>query len=138
MIDHAPQLPLNPFGPSLGKGNQALGSHEQLKKAAIEFEAIFLQELLKNAHPKNTRGIFGGGMGEEMFMDQLTQERARAMASSGGLGIAKLIEEELSNDLLKSSPSPVDKTGAESLNLRLRHQSGLKTYEDHSRSSLAD
>jgi len=77
-------------------------------------------------------------MGEEMFMDQLTQERARAMASSGGLGIAQLIEDELSQDLLKPKPRSVDNSNANNLNQKLRHQSGLKTYEDNSRSSLAD
>lgn len=138
MINQATQLPLNPFGPNSANGLTSPNQQEKLKRAAIEFEAIFLQELLKHAHPKNTRGIFGGGMGEEMFMDQLTQERARAMANSGGLGIAQLIEEELTSDLLKQTEKTSDNRGALELNQKLQQQKGLKSYEEHSRSSLSD
>jgi len=139
MIDHASHLPLQPFSvPGHSSGGPASKDQETLRKAAIEFEAIFLQELLKIAHPKDTQGMFGGGEGEEMFMDQLTQERARAIATNGGLGIAKIIEDELSQDFLKPSAPRADKEHVQTLNQKLRFKSGMKTYEEHSRSSLAD
>ncbi len=83
---------------------------QKIKKAALEFESIMLQQLLKQAQPKMSEGLFGGGMGENFFQDHLTQERARIMSQQGGIGLAKMLERELLNQAdLKATPSPTDK-----------------------------
>ena len=38
--------------------------------------------------------MFGGGMAEE-FSDHLNDERAKAMAEAGGLGVGAMIEQEI-------------------------------------------
>lgn len=67
----------------------------KLHRAATEFEAIMLKELLKSTNSKVTRGMFGGGMAEEFFSDHLNNERAQAMAKAGGLGVGQMIESEI-------------------------------------------
>ena len=67
----------------------------KLHRAATEFEAIMLKQLLKSTNSKVTRGMFGGGMAEEFFSDHLNNERAQAMAKAGGLGVGQMIESEI-------------------------------------------
>ena len=40
----------------------------KLHRAATEFEALMLKELLKSTNSKITKGMFGGGMAEEFFL----------------------------------------------------------------------
>ncbi len=60
-----------------------------LRDAAEELEAAFLAEMLKQARFGEARGAFGGGAGEEQFASFLRLEHARAMAASGGIGLAE-------------------------------------------------
>jgi Rod binding domain-containing protein len=101
---------------------------ERIRKAAEAFEAIMLQQLLKNSSSKETRGMFGGGMGEEFFQDHLNQERSKAMVQNGGIGLADLLEKELTKGIsLKPESSSSDKLiGAAS------KKQALKAYEQNS------
>jgi Rod binding domain-containing protein len=82
---------------------------QRIRKAAEAFEAIMLQQLLKSTSSKESRGMFGGGMGEEFFQDHLNQERSKAMVQNGGIGLADLLEKELTKGLsLKTEPSSSD------------------------------
>jgi flagellar protein FlgJ len=59
-------------------------------KAAREFEAIFLQQLIQSmrqASPTAASGMLSGKK-TRVYQDMLDQEMAKAMARSGGLGIA--------------------------------------------------
>ncbi|MBF0244871.1 MAG: rod-binding protein [Planctomycetes bacterium] len=78
-----------------------------LKKATEAFEALFIRQILKLGRGEFSRGLFGGGMAEEFFADNLDEERAKEMAASGGLGIAKLLQGEL----LRKSPPELNKEG---------------------------
>lgn len=97
----------------------------KLHKAATEFEAIMLKELLKSTVSKETRGMFGGGMAEEFFADHLNNERAQAMAKSGGLGVGQMIETEI----LQSYKSRV-KLSAESTDKVNEATTQLKKVEE--------
>lgn len=59
------------------------------RKAAEDFEAAFLAEMLKTAGINKMPSTFGGGAGEEAFSSMLTDEYARRMAASGGIGLAE-------------------------------------------------
>lgn len=97
---------------SSGRAKISNAERITLKKAAQAFEALFVKELLKNGH-NDSKGLFGGGMGESFFQDHLDDERANLMASSGkGIGLGLLVEKEVlrsygeddrSNALLKAS-----------------------------------
>ena len=80
------------------------------KKVGREFEAMFVNMMLKSM--RDTVGkdkLTGGGHGEETFRSLLDQEYANAAAASGSLGLATMIEKELSK---RSSPMQNVKKGA--------------------------
>lgn len=67
-----------------------------VKKAAREFEAMFVGMMLKSM--RSTVGkdtLTGGGQGEEIYRSLLDQEFAAAAAKSGALGVAATIENHL-------------------------------------------
>lgn len=64
---------------------------EELRAAAMELEAGFLAEMLKQARFGEARDAFGGGAGEEQFASLLRMEHARALAARGGVGLAESI-----------------------------------------------
>lgn len=71
-------------------------SEEKLKELAVKLEATFLSEMLKSAGLNGSEDGFASGVGETQFASFLTQERATALASSGGIGLAERIFESLS------------------------------------------
>lgn len=63
----------------------------RLRDAAIELEATFLAEMLKNAGLGKSPDGFGGGPGEDQFASFLRLEQARELARSGGIGLAETL-----------------------------------------------
>jgi Rod binding domain-containing protein len=64
-----------------------------LKKAAQDFEAMFMSTMLESMTAGlKTDKMFGGGPGEQMYRSLLNQEYGKAMASTGSLGLAPAIE----------------------------------------------
>ena len=68
-----------------------------LWKVAKEFEAVFLNEMLKHSGLNKTSDTFGGGAGEEAFGSMLTSQYAKQLSSVGGIGIAQHIYAGLIN-----------------------------------------
>lgn len=69
---------------------------DELRRAAEEFEAVFLAEMLAPMFEGlSTDGLGGGGMGEEIFRPMLVERYAEAIAQSGGVGIADSVMREL-------------------------------------------
>ncbi len=68
---------------------------QQLREVSQEFEATFLNEMLKNAGLTGREGEFSGGVGEEAFSGLLTQQYASAMTKAGGIGLAEWIYNSL-------------------------------------------
>ncbi|MEM9046627.1 MAG: rod-binding protein [Pseudomonadota bacterium] len=58
------------------------------EKAAVEFETVFLAEMLRHTGLGKAREAFGGGAGEEVFSSLMTREWARNLAENGGIGLA--------------------------------------------------
>ncbi|MDJ0782883.1 MAG: rod-binding protein [Desulfosarcinaceae bacterium] len=68
----------------------------QLKQACDSFEALFLQQMLKQMRatiPKD--GMFSGGSAEQMYSEMLDAELGQEMAAGGGLGISRLLFEHV-------------------------------------------
>ena len=98
-------------------------SQQKLRKAAYQFEALFIKELLKTGSSKMSRGMFGGGMAEDFFQDSLHDQQAMSIVESGGLGIASLIEKEilaLEKNSVKFSASETEKTNMETRKIQAR------------------
>ncbi len=81
-----------------------------LKAAAQQFEALFLQMVLKSmrdATPKE--GLFDSDQ-TRLYEALLDQQLSQVLAAKGGTGLAKIIESQLSRDAEpggKAEPSPV-------------------------------
>lgn len=69
---------------------------DRLKRAAQNFEAIFVSQLLRNMRRSNTEsGLFGNGMSGDIYGSMFDEKIAEAIASKGGLGIADIIIESI-------------------------------------------
>ncbi len=53
------------------------------------FEAMVLQTFIQNMLPKDTEQVYGKGLAGDMWKSQLAERMADAMATRGGIGIAK-------------------------------------------------
>ncbi|MDH5752219.1 MAG: rod-binding protein [Deltaproteobacteria bacterium] len=64
----------------------------KLKEAAQEFEALMLEQMVKemrkNVHKSD---LFGENSGEEIFQEMLDGEYVRIMVQRGGIGLAELM-----------------------------------------------
>lgn len=69
---------------------------QKAEEAAVEFEAVFIAEMMKPMFEGlKTDGPFGGGKGEEVFRGMMLQEYGKLMTQTGGIGIASEIKEAM-------------------------------------------
>ena len=70
----------------------ASGGADRARKTGVEFEEMFLAQMLQpmfDALPSD--GMFGGGAGERLFRSFQVNEYAKAMTRTGGIGIADAV-----------------------------------------------
>ncbi len=78
------------------KPNHKVQSATEMDKAAQDFEAVYLSQMMSQmfsgieADPN-----FGGGMGEDTMRSFLVNEYGKQMASGGGIGIAQQMKQQL-------------------------------------------
>jgi Rod binding domain-containing protein len=78
----------------LGRVPDPQEGKENLKDAAMEFEAFFLYYMLKTMRETIPKGGFlGSGNAEKVYTSLLDESLAKNMALRGGLGLSKIIEE---------------------------------------------
>ena len=66
-----------------------------MRRAAEEFESVFLSEMLGPMFEGiDTEGLGGGGMGEQIFRPMLVERYAEAIGRAGGVGIADAVVRE--------------------------------------------
>lgn len=87
--------PLTSYGPRHAARPSDLAEEPALLSAAVEFEAMFLAEMLKDAGLGRAPESFGGGPGEDAFGSLLVGEQARLLARRGGIGLAERIYRSL-------------------------------------------
>jgi Rod binding domain-containing protein len=76
----------------------AAASEARIDRAAKEFEALVLSEMLAPLfNSVETPGIAGGGPGEKAFASLLQEQYAKAIADRGGFGIADQVKAALIN-----------------------------------------
>lgn len=84
-----------------------------LKKACAEMESLFVFHLLqemRTAGPKE--GLLHGGMGEDIFTSLMDGEMARSIALERGLGLARMLENQLSQQSTPNSMDSIKPPGA--------------------------
>src|SRR5580692_11390681 len=77
---------------------------QKIKKAAKDFEALLIGQMLKSVRESS----FGGGWGTsdqsgDVALDMAEQQMAQLMASNGGLGLSHLISQGLEKSVVKST-----------------------------------
>lgn len=96
---------------------------QKLKEVAQEFEAILIAAMLKEAQPSEQAGAFAGGLPHDLYQQLFTDEIAKAIARSGGIGLGKMLERQLRGMLgagtyenrLKVSQEPADSSNRSSV-----------------------
>lgn len=69
---------------------------EQLKKAAEQFEAIFLQQMFKDMrNTVPTDGLLARENADDIYNQLQDAEAAKIMAERGGIGLAELMMQQL-------------------------------------------
>ncbi|MDD9901799.1 MAG: rod-binding protein [Alphaproteobacteria bacterium] len=64
----------------------------QIEKAAKDFEAMFLSEMVSHMFSGlETDPMFGGGKGEEIFRSMMVQEYGKMIADGPGIGVSDQI-----------------------------------------------
>ena len=66
---------------------------ERTRKSAQEFEAMVVGQLLQPMFKTvdTSKGLFGGGKGEEAWKPMMVDEFAKQLAKGGGIGIADTV-----------------------------------------------
>jgi flagellar protein FlgJ len=84
-------------------------SPEALKAAAKQFEAMFLQVVIKSMREASPGDELFGGQESKMYQDMLDQQWAQVMSEGGGTGLAKVLERQLSANARSADTSmPID------------------------------
>jgi Rod binding domain-containing protein len=93
----------NPTGaasrlPAAGPGSNAAAKAGdlQLQKACAGMESLFLNHLLQKMRATiETSDLFGGGQTEKLYTSMLDAEIARNLATAGGIGLARMLQQQL-------------------------------------------
>ena len=74
-------------------------SDAELKSASEQFEALLLNLMIKEMRATVPESVlFNNSMAEEMFTGMLDEQMAVKMAASGGIGLSRLIFDQLKED----------------------------------------
>ena len=72
------------------------GDKTKARKAAEEFESVFLAQMLNTmSEGIKTDSMFGGGQQEQMFRGMLYDKYAESIAKRGGIGVADQVYKEI-------------------------------------------
>lgn len=84
-----------------GKEDKA-SEKQRLLKAATEFESFFIYYLLQRMRatvPKG--GLFGEGRQQEIYTSMMDEELAKQLAAGGGIGLSRMLVDQLARSLNK-------------------------------------
>lgn len=91
---------------ALKNASNAAGDPKQmarLKAVCKDFESIFLGYMLKTMRASGPQSeLLGKTQAEGIFTEMRDDELAKGMAQSGGIGLAKMMEEQLLRSLAKT------------------------------------
>ncbi|MEE0814835.1 MAG: rod-binding protein, partial [Desulfovibrio fairfieldensis] len=97
------QAKLAGLGDLGGKKISPEAKAKKLREACEGFESVFIQKMwqeMRNTLPKN--GLLHG-RDEQYWQDMYDQELSKSMTSAGGIGLADMMYEQLSRNLVSAS-----------------------------------
>ncbi len=65
------------------------------RAAATDFEAFYVTQFLSLMKSQNEDANFNGGVGEQMFRQELNNEIGKAIAKNGGFGLGDQVYRQL-------------------------------------------
>ena len=72
----------------------------RLQKVSRDFESIFLAYMLKTMRQSVDKGgLMGESQGEQIFSEMRDEEFSKGMANAGGIGLSRLLVEQLKKSL---------------------------------------
>jgi flagellar protein FlgJ len=72
----------------------------KLKELSIEFESIFVHQMIKTMRATVGKShLYHGGMAEDIYQEMLDKEYAKSMAENKDFGIAEIVYNQLSRYL---------------------------------------
>lgn len=75
---------------------QAPMGSDQVRRAAEEFEAVFIAQMMAPMFEGlETDEMFGGGPGEDLYRSILVEEYGKSIARAGGIGLSDAIQREI-------------------------------------------
>jgi Rod binding domain-containing protein len=100
LLSHAPVLSgqshLNSLHPVFDLTATHTHSDAQIRKISKDFEAIFLQMMLKEMHNSVQKsGLMGNSQATEFFESMQDEQISRQLASAGGIGIGDMVYHQL-------------------------------------------
>lgn len=94
------QIPSGLAVSSLEQSTKAHGKPSKLHEAAQQFESLMINEMMKSVKESSSGGWMGSEEGSdsagESAMEMAQTQFAAALAKSGGLGLARMIEKTVS------------------------------------------
>ena len=90
-------------------------SNQQARQACAEFEALFINMMLKELRATvNKSGFMDGGKAEELYTGLMDTQISRDLADQGGIGLAEMLSRQMAEKNEARQPAPDDKpvTGA--------------------------
>jgi len=118
------RLPGDPRPTAVGnRVNEENGG--RLREACSEFEALFINQLLKELRATvGKSGLMDGGQAEEVYTGMMDTEMARDLAAKGGIGLADILYRQLdpARAESRSVPGPSKPAGSE---IDARHRLGI-------------
>ena len=75
---------------------QAPMTEDAVRRAAEEFEAVFISQMMAPMFEGlETDELFGGGPGEDIYRSVLVEEYGKSIARAGGIGLSDAIQREI-------------------------------------------
>lgn len=77
-------------------GNVTASKDTKIDKAAQDFEAVYISQMLTHMWSGiETDGMFGGGHAEDIYRSLLIDEYGKVIAKQGGLGLTDSVRAEM-------------------------------------------
>ncbi|MEW6765429.1 MAG: flagellar assembly peptidoglycan hydrolase FlgJ [Pseudomonadota bacterium] len=128
---HDPSQTLDFGGLTRLKAQAAKDPEAQAKTVAGQFEALFIQQMIKSMRAATPGDPLMGGSGVQMFRDMQDQQLAANMAKSGGIGLSDVILRQLTPQGGRASKLvPPRPDGFPSLDLKKLRAQGQKISEE--------
>lgn len=103
------------------KKDAAQSPEEAAMPVARQFEALFVQMMLKSMRDTVPEGGLFSESGQKMYQDMLDSQLSVSMSEHQGIGLAEVIAKQLARQQGPAEPGSADLTAtADSLRLQLR------------------